>query len=110
MATVFGRLGGISGASAIGAAAYGAHGFKPSDKTLVTSFENAQRMHLVHSVMLAVSPRLPRPMLSGSLFALGTAMFSGSCYAVALSGNRSYSKLAPAGGVTLMLAWLTIAL
>ena len=74
------------------------------------AFENGNRMHLVHSVMLAVAPILkPRaPRVSGALFAAGIAIFSGSCYAAALTGVRENGRLAPVGGSTLILAWLSL--
>ena len=104
------RLAGLSGATAVGAAAYGAHGLNDLDPALKRAFDNGNRMHLVHSVMLAVCPKLPRPMLSGGLFFAGTAVFSGSCYAAALSGDRANGKLAPIGGSTLILGWLSLCL
>ena len=77
---------------------------------LKKAFENGNKMHLIHSVMLAVCPRLPRPKLSAALFFAGTAIFSGSCYAAALSGDRANGKFAPVGGTTLIAAWLSLVL
>ena len=104
------RLAGLSGASAVGAAAYGAHGLSDADPVRKKAFENGNRMHLVHSVMLAVAPILkPRaPRVSGTLFAAGIAIFSGSCYAAALTGARENGRFAPVGGSTLILAWLSL--
>ena len=104
------RLAGLSGASAVAAAAYGAHGLSDADPVRKKAFENGNRMHLVHSVMLAVAPILkPRaPRVSGTLFAAGIAIFSGSCYAAELTGVRENGRLAPVGGSTLILAWLSL--
>lgn len=102
------RLAGLSGASAVGAAAYGAHRMSDADPALKKTFDNGNRLHLVHSVMVAVSPQLPRPVLSGTLFMTGTVVFSGACYATALFGAREAGKLAPLGGSTLILAWLSL--
>lgn len=104
------RLAGLSGASAVGAAAYGAHGLNDLDPALKKAFDNGNRMHLVHSVMIAGSAKLPRPMLSGGLFLAGTVIFSGSCYAAALSGDRANGRFAPIGGSTLILGWLSLCL
>jgi uncharacterized membrane protein YgdD (TMEM256/DUF423 family) len=103
------RVAGLSGASSVGAAAYGAHAFK-GDSTLQKSFENGQRLHMLHSVMLAMCPMLPRPHLSGCLFLGGIAVFSGSCYAAALTGDRANGRFAPIGGSTLIAAWLSLVL
>ena len=74
------RLAGLSGASAVGAAAYGAHGLSDADPLSKKAFENGNRMHLVHSVMVDVAPILkPRaPLVSGTLFAAGIAIFGGA--------------------------------
>ena len=103
------RVAALSGASSIGLAAYGAHGLK-LDPPLAKAFDNGNKMHLVHSGMLAMCPLLKRPHLTGSLFLGGIAVFSGSCYAAALTGDRANGKLAPFGGTALMLAWLSLAL
>lgn len=48
-------------------------------------------------------------MLAGWGFVLGTLLFSGGIYAAALTGVEALNYLAPAGGVTFMMAWLTLA-
>ncbi|VDP97809.1 unnamed protein product [Trichobilharzia regenti] len=45
-----------------------------------------------------------------TLLVIGTTLFSGSCYYVAISGNESASKFAPIGGLTLLLAWISMIL
>lgn len=45
----------------------------------------------------------------GGLAAAGILLFSGSCYAAALTGNRSNGKLAPFGGFSFIFAWLALA-
>ena len=103
------RIAGISGCASIGLGAYGAHGLKV-DANRKVAFENANKYHMINSAMLALSSTLKRPALTGGLFAAGTLLFSGSCYAYALSGDRKFSKLAPVGGVTMMVAWLSLVL
>ena len=56
----------------------------------------------------AKTVRFPRATLA--LFSLGIAVFSGSCYAAALSGDRAMGKLAPLGGTTLIAAWMSLAI
>ena len=104
------RLAGLAGASGVGAAAYGAHGLSDADAHSQRAFANGNRMHLLHSIMIAVAPTLqPRsPLLSGTLFAAGIAVFSGSCYAAALTGVRENGRFAPVGGTTLIVAWLSL--
>lgn len=109
MARVWTRIAGVSGASSIGLAAYGAHGLH-LDATLKNTFDNGNKMHLTHSVMLAMCPTLRRPNLSGALFSFGIAVFSGSCYAAALTKDRSNGRFAPIGGTALIVGWLTLIL
>jgi len=101
------RLAGVSGAAAVGLAAYGAHGLHCAPD-LKRSFENGNRMHVVNLCLLVAAPVLPRPALTGFLFVAGTVVFSGSCYTVAVTNDKAYGKLAPVGGLTLMAAWLSL--
>ena len=103
------RVAGLSGASSVGMAAYGAHGLK-LDATLTKTFENGNRMHMIHSVMIAMAPLLKRPHLTGMLFTGGVAVFSGSCYAAAFTQDRTMGRFAPIGGSTLILGWLSLVL
>jgi len=65
-------------------------------------------------VGLALQAGLPqsfgrRLAISGGLFVAGTLLFSFSIYAAALSGVEALTWLTPVGGITLMLAWLSLA-
>ena len=104
------RLGALSGASSVAMAAYGAHAMKGADPTLLKVFDNGNKLHMAHSCALLACSQVRLPMLTASLFASGVAIFSGSCYAAALTGDRTNGKLAPLGGTALIVAWLTCAL
>ena len=110
MATIWRRLAGLSGASSVAMAAYGAHGIKYSDPALKTTMENGVRLHMIHSVALAVCPLMPRPHLTGALLLGGIGIFSGSCYAAVLTEERRNGRFAPVGGTLLMLGWLSLVL
>lgn len=109
-------LGGISGCIAIGTSAYGAHGLKPSKEAYQKTFDSGSRFHLLHSALLVAVPSICGPKnvrianASGAFLSLGIAMFSGSCYAVAVTEDRSIGKAAPFGGVALMAGWVSLAL
>jgi uncharacterized membrane protein YgdD (TMEM256/DUF423 family) len=91
------RAAAASGASAVGAGAYGAHALHPSDPYYVKVYERGNQYHLGHSMLLAAAPHCRRPNMVGGLAAAGVALFSGSCYMVALTEDRSNAKLAPFG-------------
>jgi uncharacterized membrane protein YgdD (TMEM256/DUF423 family) len=46
---------------------------------------------------------------SGWLFVAGTLIFSGSLYALSLSGVRWLGAIAPIGGIALLAGWLCLA-
>ncbi|CAB9511393.1 Transmembrane protein 256 [Seminavis robusta] len=109
-------LGGISGCAAIGTSAYGAHGLKPSKEAYGKTYESGSRFHLLHSILLVATPSIcgrknvRMANVSGALLTVGMALFSGSCYAVAITEDRSVGKAAPVGGIALMAGWLSLAL
>ncbi|MCI0887250.1 MAG: DUF423 domain-containing protein, partial [Chloroflexi bacterium] len=47
--------------------------------------------------------------LAGWLFVAGVALFSGSLYALAMTGVGAFGAIAPLGGLSLMAAWALLA-
>ena len=47
--------------------------------------------------------------VAGWLFVTGIVIFSGSLYALVLSGQRWLGAVTPLGGVALLAAWLVLA-
>jgi uncharacterized membrane protein YgdD (TMEM256/DUF423 family) len=43
------------------------------------------------------------------LFVAGIALFSGSLYVLALTGNKTLGAITPIGGVAFLLGWLVVA-
>ncbi|CAH8650552.1 unnamed protein product [Heterobilharzia americana] len=102
------RLAGLSGALAVIASAYGAHGFRDEQEKQRQVFKTGAYYHLVNSVVLLNTPLFKRPAFSATLFIVGTVLFSGSCYYVAITGDDRLSRVAPIGGMTLIFAWLSL--
>lgn len=48
--------------------------------------------------------------IAGWLFIAGTALFSGSLYALALTGRRRWGAVAPVGGTCFLLGWASLVL
>ncbi len=102
------------GGTAVAAGAFATHALKPqmSDR-LLTVFETAARYQMYHAlalllVALVLSQGLGAPGLltaSGWAFVVGTAVFSGSLYALALTGQNILGAVAPLGGAALMVGW-----
>ncbi|KAF8060546.1 RPL6 [Scenedesmus sp. PABB004] len=110
MASIWFKAAGLCGASGVGLAAYGAHGFKPADAHFAEVYRRANQQQMYHAALLAVAPLTRRPHLTGGLALAGVLLFSGSCYAAALTQNRTYGKLAPFGGIALIAAWASLLL
>ncbi|CAB1345309.1 unnamed protein product [Coregonus sp. 'balchen'] len=106
------RLAGVSGALAVAAGAYGAHGFKNKDPDDYSRelYETANKYHFYHSIALLGASRCRKPAVAGALLVLGTGAFCGSLYHQALTENPVLRKLAPYGGMFLIAGWLAIAI
>ncbi|XP_055756901.1 transmembrane protein 256-like isoform X1 [Salvelinus fontinalis] len=118
------RLAGVSGALAVTAGAYGAHGFKnkdPDDYSIVTVlvsnvstspqlYETANKYHFYHSIALLGASRCRKPAVAGALLVAGMGAFCGSLYHQALTEDPVLRKLAPYGGMLLIAGWLAIAI
>jgi uncharacterized membrane protein YgdD (TMEM256/DUF423 family) len=78
-------------------------------------FETGARYQLVHAVALlavaALLARGPSRVLAAgaALFVAGTVLFSGSLYALALSGTRTWGAVTPFGGLCLLGGWIALA-
>ncbi len=110
------RIGAISALLAVVAGAFGAHVLESRvDARAAHNFEVAARYQIYHALGLlllaAFERRLgPSARLAGWLFLLGTIVFSGSLYALVLTGARWWGALTPVGGVAFVLGWLVLAL
>jgi uncharacterized membrane protein YgdD (TMEM256/DUF423 family) len=111
------RVAGFSGALAVALGAFGSHALprRVSDPKLLRIWETGATYHLVHSLALALAARggafENRPAKVASLcFATGIALFSGSLYALTLTGKRRLGAVAPLGGTAFILGWVALAL
>lgn len=112
MERIFVAAGAISGALAVAAGAFGAHALRerlPAD--LLAVWQTGAQYHLAHALALVgtglVAGRAPGPAATaaGWLFLGGTLLFSGSLYALALSGVRVLGAVTPLGGVAFLAGW-----
>lgn len=104
----------VLGGTAVAAGAFATHALKPqlSDRLLAV-FETAARYQMYHALALLLvalvrHQQLGAPgLLTASGWALiaGTVVFSGSLYALALTGQNMLGAVAPIGGAALMVGW-----
>jgi uncharacterized membrane protein YgdD (TMEM256/DUF423 family) len=114
---LFFTLGSLSGLIAVAAGAFGAHGLRARlTPDLLAVFETAARYQMYHALaLLAVAwavTRWPTPLATwaGWLFVAGTVIFSGSLYALALTGVRWLGAITPLGGVAFLVGWVCLLL
>ena len=68
-----------------------------------------QMWHAIGLVAIGAA-RLPGTRLSVWLLALGTLVFSGSLYVLALTGMRWLGMVTPVGGVLMIAGWVCLSL
>lgn len=128
MTRVFRVFGALSAGLAVAAGAFGAHALRERlDPRLLEVFETAARYQMYHALALIAlawwcqgagtdTPNeggtAGRGLVhaAGWLFIGGTVLFSGSLYAMALTGARALGAVTPLGGVCFLAGWLGLAL
>ena len=105
-------LGAFYGLTAVAMAALAAHAIPADVLPMVRDGIQMQGWHALALLFAGLwsAPRRHRlAHLAGAAFALGTPMFCGAIYCLALAGLR-LPMVAPTGGTLLMLGWLLLTL
>lgn len=118
MTQIFLSLAAILGGLSVAAGAFASHALREriSERSLEI-FETGARYQMYHALALLVVALLlsriefPPPTLiaSGWLFIIGIVIFSGSLYALSLSGVKSLGAIAPLGGAAFLAGWGALA-
>jgi len=115
-ARLFAVLGAASGFLSVAAGAFGAHALRGRlAADLLETFETAARYQMYHALALVfVALAYDRWATSqvawaGWLFVLGTVIFSGSLYLLALTGTRWLGAVTPFGGLCFLAGWASLA-
>lgn len=110
-------IGALHGACAVGLGAFGSHGLKKytSDTTLHQTWSTASQYHLLHSIVLLVTPLIipvssNRSIRAAQLINVGMILFSGSLYTLVLTNERRLGAVTPIGGLALIGGWIALAL
>ena len=117
VSSLFLILGSAGAFLAVALGAFGAHALKQSlPPDMLAVFETAVRYQMYHSfALLVVGWALDRFHLqlftiAGWLFVAGIVLFSGSLYALALTGIRWLGAITPFGGLAFLAGWLVLAI
>lgn len=114
---LFLSAGGLAALAAVALGAFGAHALKGRlSPEMLAVWHTAVEYHVFHALGLLavglVAARLPESALlrwSGWLMLAGIALFSGSLYALALTGVRWLGAVTPVGGTAFLAAWALFA-
>src|SRR5438105_6972913 len=108
--------GAVAAFVAVGFGAFGAHGLRGRlSPDMLAVFETGVRYQVYHALaLLATAAVLPRVdgravVIAGWSFATGIVLFSGSLYALALSGVTLLGAVTPLGGVAFLIGWVSLA-
>jgi len=111
-------IGSVFLALAVALGAFGTHGLKDRlSEYAMSVYEKAVFYHFVHALGLLIVGLLARTGgISGAganrigwLLSLGIVVFSGSLYALAISGVRVLGAITPIGGIAFIAAWALLA-
>jgi uncharacterized membrane protein YgdD (TMEM256/DUF423 family) len=110
---LFLSAGGFMAFAAVALGAFGAHALKNRlSAEMVAVWHTGVEYHIYHALGLLavglVATQLPESALlkwSGWLMLAGIVLFSGSLYALALSGERWLGAITPIGGIGFLAAW-----
>lgn len=115
-------IGALSGFLSVAAGAFGAHGLRSRlNADLLAIFETGARYQMYHALLLilcgilavrgtqAAAADFEILGLAAIFLIAGTVLFSGSLYALALSGQRFFGAITPFGGLCFLAGWLTLA-
>lgn len=107
-----------AGAAALGLAvmlgAFGAHGLRERlDAYSMGVYEKAVFYHFLHALGILITAAMPLDTKTAGrvcgLLALGIALFSGSLYLLAVTGERTLGAVTPLGGVAFIAGWFYLA-
>lgn len=98
-------LAALSGAIAVGAGAFGAHGASGDAAEWLKTGAHYQIVHAIAALIAAqLGARGP-----GWLFVAGGAIFAGTLYLMAIGLPRWLGAITPIGGVLLIAGWIWLA-
>ncbi|OZI64200.1 DUF423 domain-containing protein [Bordetella genomosp. 1] len=100
---------------AVGAGAFGAHGLKQTLGTdMLAVWQTGVQYHLIHALglfaiaLMGARYASPQLAIAGWLMFAGIVLFSGSLYALALTGTRILGIITPIGGTAFLAAWALV--
>jgi uncharacterized membrane protein YgdD (TMEM256/DUF423 family) len=111
-------LGAVAGGSAVGLGAFGAHALRERlAESALATWQTAVTYQFTHAlallavaILLRIGLGAERPLtIAAAGFVIGTVLFSGSLYLLALGGPRWLGPITPVGGLAFIVGWVALA-
>ena len=110
-------IGALMGFVGVGLGAFGAHALKGRlSPDMLAVFETGVRYQMYHALaLLGIAALMTRSegravLVAGWSFTAGILIFSGSLYALALTGVTMLGAVTPIGGVAFLIGWAALAI
>jgi uncharacterized membrane protein YgdD (TMEM256/DUF423 family) len=112
-------VGAILAGLAVAFGAFASHALKTRlDDRALSIFETGARYQMYHAIaLILVSILMAQAQVgqswlttSGTAFLVGIALFSGSLYALSLTGVKWLGAIAPLGGAAFLIGWACLAI
>jgi uncharacterized membrane protein YgdD (TMEM256/DUF423 family) len=118
MAKTFLFLGSALAFLSVALGAFGAHALKSRiSSDMLSVYETGVHYHMVHALALILIAILSDKMKYSSLIpwsgwslTIGIVLFSGSLYALSITGIRTLGIITPFGGMAFLIGWALLAL
>ncbi len=96
--------------------AFGAHGLEPRlTEKMMKNYQTGVQYHMIHGIGILVvgllALKIPVSGLlngAGWAFLVGVLLFSGSLYAMALTGITKLGAITPIGGLAFIVGWVLV--
>lgn len=118
MANTFLLIGSLGAFLGVAAGAFGAHGLRSRlSADMLAVFETAVRYQMYHAfALLITAAAIGRAgdarllTIAGWSFITGVVLFSGSLYALTLTGLKGLGAITPFGGFAFLVGWACLAI
>lgn len=108
-------LGAIFAGLSVAAGAFGAHALREQlEPRMLEVFETAVRYQMFHALALFAAAwtyqqsGAQAALLAGWAFVAGILLFSGSLYAMVITGVRGIGAITPIGGAAFLVGWIAL--
>lgn len=111
-------LGAINAFLAVALGAFGAHGLQPRlSERMFEIYQTGVQYHLIHALGLILVGILAEKFVGSATIAwagwslfIGIVIFSGSLYALSITGITKLGAITPIGGVAFLIGWILVAI